>query len=204
MPDGLEVAGEARSGIIGRKHRGCFDVGRLQVLSLTAGDRLLIRGRDAKRQFANGDFKDVASVDPATNTVMFTDGKTLPSEFKAWSYGHALTSYRSQGSTGEESILVLGEVAERALMRRQFYVGNTRYRGSHRIYVTHRDAILARLRNPDPGRELATEFMERHGLKVGEAVSQGRLRRVKAKLHRAWMAMQQRWRQSQDANRQEA
>jgi len=31
---------------------------------------------------------------------------------------------------------VLGEVAERALMRRQFYVGNTRYRGAHRIYVS--------------------------------------------------------------------
>jgi hypothetical protein len=88
-------------------------------------------------------------------------------------------------------------------MRRQFYVGNTRYRGAHRIYVTHREAILTRLRNPDPGRELATEFMEQHGPKIGEAVAQGRLRRVKAKLHRAWMAMEQRWGQSQDAQRQE-
>jgi ATP-dependent exoDNAse (exonuclease V) alpha subunit len=203
LPNGLNVAGDTRRAIIDRKQRGCFDVGRLQVLSLAAGDRLLIRGRDPKRQFSNGDFKDVASVDPATNTVILTDGTPLPADFKAWSYGHALTSYRSQGSTAEESLLVLGEVAERALMRRQFYVGNTRYRGAHRIYVTHRETILTRLRNPDPGRELATEFMEQHGLKIGEAVTRHRLHRVTAKLRRAWLAMEQRWRQSQDAQRQE-
>ena len=54
-------------------------------------------------RFANGDLKDVASVDPATNTVMFTDGMTLPSEFKAWSYGHALTvagQHRGGGAPG--------------------------------------------------------------------------------------------------------
>ena len=49
------------------------------------------------------------------------------------------------GSTAEESLLVLGEVAARSLARRQFYVANTRYRGAHRIYVSSKQQILARL-----------------------------------------------------------
>jgi hypothetical protein len=73
-----------------------------------------------------------------------------------------VTSYRSQGTTSEESLLVLGEVASRALGRREFYVGNTRYRGAHAIYVTQKEAILSRLADADAGRELATEFMARH------------------------------------------
>src|ERR1700755_3190848 len=105
--------------------------------------------------------KRVAPVDTARNEVMLTDGRCLPADFRAWTYGHALTAYRAQGSTAEESLLVFGEVAARALARRQFYVANTRYRGAHRIYVSSKQQILARLQEPDFGRELATEFVER-------------------------------------------
>src|SRR5690606_4747954 len=110
--------------------------------------------------------------------IVLTDGKELPGDFHAWTYGHALTSYRSQGSTAEESLLVLGEVAEHALMRRQFYVGNTRYRGTHHIYVSHREAIITRLTHPDPGRELATEFVRRHRILPAEKIALGRFRRM--------------------------
>lgn len=127
--DGLSVRGPTgRHAKITRKQRAAFDVGRPQTLALAAGDRLLIRGRDEQHRFANGDFKDVAHVDATRNRVLLTDGQILPLEFSAWTYGHALTSYRSQGSSSEESLLVLGEVAARSLARRQFYVGNTRYR----------------------------------------------------------------------------
>jgi len=84
-------------------------------------------------------------------------------------------------------VLVLGEVAERALMRRQFYVGNTRYRGAHRIYVSHRDAILRRLALPDPGRELATEFLERQRLTMAERLAPRPLRRLRPQLRQAWL-----------------
>ncbi len=171
LPDGLRITGaEGRYAKITCKQRGAFDVGRSQMLAVAAGDRLLIRGRNDDQGFANGDFKTVARVDPATNTVLLTDGHVLPAEFKAWTHAHALTSYRAQGSTAEESLIVLGEVAERALRRRQFYVGNTRFRGAHRIYVTHREAILHRLSLPDPGRELATEFVHRHGLNYAQRI----------------------------------
>ncbi len=187
LVDGLRVSGtNGRFAKITRKQRGTFDVGRSQSLAVSAGDRLLIRGREDDQGFANGDFKTVARVDPATNEIFLTDGRMLPAEFKAWTHGHALTSYRAQGSTAEESLIVLGEVAERALMRRQFYVGNTRYRGAHRIYVSHREPILDRLALSDPGRELSTEFIQRHRLVLAEEIAMRPLRWLGERLREVW------------------
>lgn len=187
LPDGLRVTRQnGRHAKITRRQRGAFDVGRLQTLRVSSGDRLLIRGREDTQDFQNGDFKEVAHVDPHKNTILLTDGHVLPVDFKAWTYGHALTSYRSQGSTAEESILVLGEVAERALMQRQFYVGNTRFRGRHHIFVSHRDAIVNRLAMPDPGRELAIEFLRRQNIVLAEQIAMRPFARMGARARHVW------------------
>jgi ATP-dependent exoDNAse (exonuclease V) alpha subunit len=169
---------------------------------VAAGDRLLIRGREDTQDFQNGDFKEVAHVDAGTNAILLTDGHVLPPDFKAWTYGHALTSYRSQGSTAEESILVLGEVAERALMHRQFYVGNTRFRGRHHIFVSHRDAILNRLATPDPGRELATEFVQRQNIVLAEEIAMRPFARMGARAEQAWRGVVAQMQQLHEAVRE--
>jgi ATP-dependent exoDNAse (exonuclease V) alpha subunit len=190
----LRVRGEReRIATITRKQRGAYEVGRAERLAIAAGDRLLIRGREETQGFANGDFKQVAWVNPAADEVVLTDGRHLPADFKAWTYGHALTAYRAQGSTAEESLLVLGEVSARALAHRQFYVANTRYRGAHRIYVSSKQQILARLQEPDFGRELATEFVERRHITMREVMSWRRLPRMFENLRLAiWGAAKQR------------
>ncbi|MFT3784162.1 MAG: MobF family relaxase [Nibricoccus sp.] len=199
LPDGLCVRGpKGRETRITRKQRAAFDVGRAQTLAIAAGDRLLIRGRHDDEGFSNGDFKEVASVDVAANKIVFTDGRELPPNFAAWTYGHALTSYRSQGSTSEESLLVLGEVAARALARRQFYVGNTRYRGAHAIYVSQKEEILRRLALSDTGRELATEFMERHCLSENARIVPRPVRRLRSQLRTAWLAMAEKLRRGEN------
>ncbi|MGH7996703.1 MAG: AAA family ATPase, partial [Opitutaceae bacterium] len=195
LADGLHVRGE--KGLetkITRKQCGAFEVGRAEMLAISSGDRLLIRGREETQGFANGDFKQVARVDPEGDEVILTDGRRLPAAFKAWTYGHALTAYRAQGSTAEESLLVLGEVAARSLMRRQFYVASTRYRGAHHIYVSNRKEILARLEAPDAGRELATEFVERRQLTQAELVSRRRLPRMLENVRLAMWAAADQWR----------
>jgi hypothetical protein len=198
-PDGLQVRGpKGREAKITRQQRTAFDVGRIQTLAVAAGDKLLIRGREDDAGFINGDFKEVAHVEPAANRIVLTDGRELPPDFAAWTYGHALTSYRSQGSTSEESLLVLGEVAVRSLARRQFYVGNTRYRGAHAIYVSNKDEILYRLARPDAGRELATEFMKRHRIVENERLVQRRLRRLRARVRVAWLGATERLRQARE------
>lgn len=189
VPDGIWVRGpKGREAKITRKQRASFDVGRVQSLAVAVGDKLLIRGRNDDAGFANGDFREVAHVDPIANKVMLTDGRELPPDFAAWTYGHALTSYRSQGSTSEESLLVLGEVAARALARRQFYVGNTRFRGAHAIYVSHKDEILRRLALPDAGRELATEFMARHRIVENEQLVPRPLRNLSPQIRATWLS----------------
>jgi conjugative relaxase-like TrwC/TraI family protein len=190
LPDGLQVRGaNGREAKITRKHRGVFDVGRAQMLAVSAGDRLLIRGRDDDQDFTNGDFKEVAQVDPTANRIVLTDGHELSPDFAAWTYGHALTSYRSQGSTSEESLLVLGGVAARSLVRRQFYVGSTRYRGAHAIYVSNKAEILDRITRPDAGRELATEFVKGHRIVMGERLVPRPVRRLRPLLQAAWFAV---------------
>jgi ATP-dependent exoDNAse (exonuclease V) alpha subunit len=195
--DGVWVRGsKGRETKISRKQRAAFDVGRVQSLPIAVGDTLLIRGRHDDAGFANGDFKGVAHVDPAANQVVLTDGRELPPDFAAWTYGHALTSYRSQGTTSEESLLILGEVAARALARRQFYVGNTRYRGAHAIYLSNKAEILARLVHAERERELATEFIERHALVEREQHVPSALRNLRpqvlAAIHGAAASEQQR------------
>jgi conjugative relaxase-like TrwC/TraI family protein len=200
-PDGVQVRGSTgREAKIGRKQRKAFDVGRRQMLSVSVGDRLLIRGKEENEGFANGDFKEVAQVDLAANRIVLTDGHVLPPDFAAWTYGHALTSYRSQGSTSEESILVLGDVALRALARRQFYVGNTRYRGAHAIYVSNKEEILDRLARPEIERELATEFMERHQLVHNERIVPRPVRGLHPTLQAAWLGAAKQQQQNQDTH----
>jgi ATP-dependent exoDNAse (exonuclease V) alpha subunit len=164
---------------------------------VAAGDRLLIRGRDDDAGFSNGDFTEVAQVDPTANKIVLTDGRELPPDFAAWTYGHALTSYRSQGSTSEESLLVLGEVATQALARRQFYVGNTRFRGAHAIYLSNKDEILRRIVRSDTARELATEFVDRHSIIENEQLVPRPIRGLRAHLRAAWLATAEKLRRTE-------
>ncbi|MGC4073989.1 MAG: MobF family relaxase [Nibricoccus sp.] len=177
---GLHVRGpDGREAKITRKQSTAFDVGRLERLAVSVGEKLLIRGRHEDAGFTNGEFKEVAHVEPETNKIVLTDGRELPVDFAAWTYGHAMTSYRSQGSTSEESLLVLGETASRSLARRQFYVGNTRYRGAHAIYLSNKDDVLQRLARTDYGRELATEFMQRSQIADREQLARHKKRKMR-------------------------
>jgi len=81
---------------ITRRPRGAFEVGRALSLAVAVGDRLLIRGRHDAAGFANGDLMEVAHVDPSANKIVSRMARAA-ADFSAWTYGHAVTSYRSQG-----------------------------------------------------------------------------------------------------------
>lgn len=204
----LEVKQVLANGLIavdssGRAHRitsrqtAAFEVGRLERLALAAGDRVLVRGREDTHKLQNGDLKEVAQVDRDSGQVRFADGTQLPAEFHAWNYGHALTTYRAQGSTAEHSLLVLGGAAAQSLRKRQFYVGSTRYRGSHRILMSDRAAVMRALSQPDAGRELATEFLERQDVSLGQLLLEQRLGGLRERARAIWRAMVERWMERQ-------
>ena len=56
---------------------------------------------------------------------------------------------------------MLGSTAAQKLSHRELYVGNTRYRGAHAIYVTNTEELYQRLAWRDNRRELASEFVQR-------------------------------------------
>jgi hypothetical protein len=78
-------------------------------------------------------------------------------------------------------------------------VGNTRYRGTHAIYVSRKEDILCRIVRPDPGRELATEFMTRHGFALSERLVPRPIRGLRAGVRAAWLGMVQKLRRRQAA-----
>ncbi len=194
LKDGLQIR-DCRGVLVKvtKRYRTTFEVGRRRTLALAAGDRVLIRGGYDPTNLRNGDLKVVHTIDPNTKDVRFTDGSEMPAEFESWTYGHAVTSYRAQGSTAESSLLVLGETSERLLTQRQFYVANTRFRGAHRILVANRDAIFQRLQTADRGRELATEFLNRPSLSETERVIRRHLQRAGQHVQAAWQAIVHRW-----------
>jgi hypothetical protein len=87
-------------------------------------------------------------------------------------------------------------------MQRQFYVGNTRYRGRHRIYVSHREAILNRLAIDDPGRELATEFLQRHRIVLAEEIGMRPFQRMGARARDIWRGVAAQVEQMREAMRE--
>jgi hypothetical protein len=89
--------------------------------------------------------------------------------------------------TVDESILVLGHQSAETLGQRQFYVGNTRYRERHHLYVASHETVVRRLKTLQDNRELATEFLERQNL----THTQSRFERMQARI-RHWMYWQQR------------
>ena len=95
---------------------------------------------------------------------------------------------------------MLGEVALRALARRQFYVGSTRYRGAHAIYVSNKEEILERLARPDIGRELATEFMERHRFEFNERIVPRPVRGLHSSIQAAWLGTAQQRQRNQEVH----
>jgi ATP-dependent exoDNAse (exonuclease V) alpha subunit len=165
-------------------------VARKEVLAVAAGDRILIRARGG--DFKNGEVAEVARVDVTQNEILLADGRRLPNELKTWTYAHALTSYRAQGMTVDESILVLGHQSAETLGQRQFYVGNTRYRERHHLYVASHETVVRRLKHLQDDRELATEFMERQNL----THTHSRFERMQARI-RHWMHWQQRQNQGE-------
>ena len=123
---------------------------------MAAGDRILIRARGV--DFKNGEVAEVARVDAEQDKILLTDGRRLPSELKTWTYAHALTSYRAQGMTVDESILVLGHQSAATLGQRQFYVGNTRYRERHHLYVASHGLPILALGPASPESHLFTYY----------------------------------------------
>ena len=108
--------------ITGRQARS-FGVFEKQELEVSPGDKLLLQAnwRDKDFRATNGELVTVASID--SSSIQLEDGRRLPSGYRQFTHGYAVTAHRSQGKTVDFEIIAAERMAQDL-----FYVSATRAR----------------------------------------------------------------------------
>jgi conjugative relaxase-like TrwC/TraI family protein len=114
-----------------------FDVYERRPIEIAAHDRLVLTAnrREAGFRATNGEMVTVSRVDEH-GRLHLEDGRTLPSTFKHFEYGYAVTAHRSQGQS-VDAVVIAGETMSREL----FYVAASRGR-EHLTVITSDKAVL--------------------------------------------------------------
>ena len=129
------------------------DVGEKKTLNVAAGDKLLLQANvvAGRKRFINGELVEVKRL--AGESIVLTDGRTLPASYRTFTHGYAVTSHAAQGKTADEVLVVASSRSLPAVHQEQFYVSISRGRERCQIFtddaellrshVTHSSARLA-------------------------------------------------------------
>jgi ATP-dependent exoDNAse (exonuclease V) alpha subunit len=77
-----------------------FDVVEKRRLKVAAGDKLLLQANAARKQFINGELVEVQAIQG--DSVVLTDGRVIPHNYRTFTHGYAVTSHAAQGKTVDE------------------------------------------------------------------------------------------------------
>ncbi|HTX21159.1 MAG TPA: MobF family relaxase [Candidatus Aquilonibacter sp.] len=116
-----------------------FDVGEKRKLKVAAGDKLLLQSNWQKK-FVNGELVEVKAIQG--DSVLLTDGRVIPENYRTFTHGYAVTSHAAQGKTVDEVLVVASSRSLPAVHQEQFYVSISR--GRERCQVFTDDAELLR------------------------------------------------------------
>ena len=111
----------------------CFDVGESRVLKVAAGDRLLLQANAARKRFINGELVEVQAIQG--DSVVLTDGRVIPKNYRTFTHGYAVTSHAAQGKTVDEVLVVASSRSLPAISQQQFYVSISRGRDACRVFT---------------------------------------------------------------------
>lgn len=126
-PDGQPV-------VITRKQTGCFDVAQRTELCVARGERLLLRAGRRDAGLLPGQLVTVKSV-RRDGQIRLTDGRTIPPDFKLFTYGYCVTSQTAQGKTADHVYVAVDGKSGQAANLKQFYVSTSRGREQVKIYT---------------------------------------------------------------------
>ena len=123
--------------MISTKQVGSFDVLEARPIEVSAGDRLLLTAnrREAGLRITNGELVTVSDVDSA-GRIQLEDGRTLPSNYRSFAHGYAVTAHRSQGKT-VDSVILSGDGMQKEL----FYVAASRGRQSVTVITSDKERL---------------------------------------------------------------
>lgn len=130
-----------------------FSVHEQRPIEVAPGDRLLLTGnrRDADFRATNGELVKVRSVD--SGQIKLEDGRMLPTNYRQFDHGYAMTAHRSQGKTVDGVIL-----SADTMKQELFYVGASRGRSEIAIVTSDREQLRESL-GISSARPSATELV---------------------------------------------
>lgn len=116
-----------------------FDVMERRGIEIAAGDRLLLTANRRELGFraTNGEIVTVSSVNEQ-GRIALEDGRVLPSTFRQFAHGYAVTAHRSQGKT-VESVIISADGMQKEL----FYVAASRGRRSVTVITSDKVGLRA-------------------------------------------------------------
>src|SRR5215469_2209773 len=150
------------------KQAKSFEVYEAKELEVSVGDRLLLTAnrRDSNFRATNGELVTVASVDEGQ--IRLDDGRTLPSNYRQFNHGYAVTAHRSQGKS-VDSVVISGDGMRKEL----FYVAASRGRRSVRVITTDKEALRETVAR-STARKSASELARKAGVMPGQGERRGR------------------------------
>jgi hypothetical protein len=124
---------------ISKRQAGSFGVLEARPIEVSPGDRLLLTAnrREPGLRITNGELVTVSAVDDA-GRVQLADGRTLPSNYRSFGHGYAVTAHRSQGKT-VDSVIISGDGMPKEL----FYVAASRGRQSVTVITSDKERLQA-------------------------------------------------------------
>ena len=140
--NGAIVETDHKVGCIAVKYLDRVTVCRRRELTLAAGDRLQLKANAATadgRRLANGELVTVRAI-RAGGEIVLDDGRILPSDYRQFGRGYAVTSYASQGKT-VDYVLFSDSTVKAATDAKQWYVSISRGRKGIRIFTNDKHQL---------------------------------------------------------------
>jgi len=110
-----------------------FDVGEKRKLQVSAGDKLLLQANAARKRFINGELVEVQVFQD--DSILLTDGRVIPKNYRSFTHGYAVTSHAAQGKTVDEVLVVASSRSLPAVHQQQFYVSISRGRERCQVFT---------------------------------------------------------------------
>ena len=122
---------------ISKRQVASFDVVEARPIEVSFGDRLLLTAnrREPGLRITNGELVTVSAVD-AIGRIQLDDGRTLPSNYRSFAHGYAVTAHRSQGKT-VNSVIISGD----GMTKELFYVAASRGRQSVTVITNDKERL---------------------------------------------------------------
>ena len=133
---GIIVRGEGGERTITSKQAKSFDVLETRPIEIAAGDRLLLTAnrREAGFRATNGEIVTVSKIEGGR--IYLEDGRTLPSNFKQFAHGYAVTAHRSQGKS-VDSVIISAD----GMQKERFYVAASRGRENVTVITSDKQRL---------------------------------------------------------------